>query len=825
YSKPEDPNELFQKLLGDLKELAEYRNSQSRDRPIFLNDDEDHSDQNKECFENSSDEIATSNYNEENEEPRQDFYIHQLIEKCSTEEVKNIVEQPVERKTHIEKSLQKFRVIHKISISLKNTSQISPVHAVAPILSTKEPEYSPSMGYEHSNTTSEIESNEIIKSGVEELIPILSEDEVTLEDKRECDMLVCEDSSTSDVCDNHFDIFSDSKIDDDISVYDDDFEDIEYVEASLSDPEIVSVKEENPDQERLINLMKNDISNDSRDPLLEEDDLFLASDNSIPPGIENFADDSEVDIRFLKELLIDDFILSHETSDSNFEDNPLLKGRGFPGQNKTPGPWKEVSSKTQISKQFYQNNQALKLKYQRLKHNRVHMDCHPDNPCAIPHFDQTAMIKGKEGSKRLEANFNLSTRIEKIGEDLAFLLLDIIFYTQKHYIKLPETLGDPGKFLIPGDFPGKAECLALADLGASINQMPLSVWNKLSLPDFTPMCMTLELADHSISCLVGVAEDVYVKVGSFHFPADFVVIDFDADPRVTLILGRSFLKTERALIDVFEGELTLRVGKEAITFNLDQTSRYSANYSDMTAKRIGVIDMACEEYSQEVLGFSDVITSGNPTPYYDPIVSTTSPTLTLFGNSDFLLEEVDAFLAIEYDPTSPKVDQCYLDPEGDILLLEAFLNDDPSLPPPNQGNYLPEVRKELKICEAKYDKSSIDKPPEVKLKDLPPHLEYVFLEGDDNPVHCVPKKGGFTVVENEDNELIPTYLVMGWRVCIDYYKLNETTRNDHFPLPFMDQMQERLPGNQYYCFLDGFSGYFQIPIDLKDREKTTFTCP
>nr|GEZ72650.1 reverse transcriptase domain-containing protein [Tanacetum cinerariifolium] len=133
------------------------------------------------------------------------------------------------------------------------------------------------------------------------------------------------------------------------------------------------------------------------------------------------------------------------------------------------------------------------------------------------------------------------------------------------------------------------------------------------------------------------------------------------------------------------------------TFNLDQTSRYSANYNDMTANRIDVIDMSCEEYSQEVLGFSDVISSGNPTPYYDPIVSTSSSTLTPFGDSDFLLEEVDAFLALEDDPTSPEVDQSY----------------------------------ELKICEAKIDKSSIDEPPEVELKDLPLHLEYAFLEGDD----------------------------------------------------------------------------------------------
>nr|GEZ52067.1 reverse transcriptase domain-containing protein [Tanacetum cinerariifolium] len=306
--------------------------------------------------------------------------------------------------------------------------------------------------------------------------------------------------------------------------------------------------------------------------------------------------------------------------------------------------------------------------------------------------------------------------------------------------KLPEKLVDPGKFLIPYDFPGMAECLALVDLGASINLMPMSVWNKLSLPDFSPTCMTLELVDRLISRSVGVAEDV---------------------------------------------------------------------------------------------------------------------------NSDFLLEEVDAFLALGDDPTSPKVDQSYVDTKGEILLLEAFLNDDPSIPPLNQGNYLPQVRKELKICEAKTNKSSIDEPLEGSDPEFCTHkilmeedfeaavqhqrrfnpkihdviknevlklldVGLIYPVSDSpwvSPVHRVPKNGSFTVVENEDNELILTCLVTGWRVCIDYRKLNEATHKDHFPLPFMDQMLERLAGNQYYCFLDGFFGYFQIPINPKDQEKTTFTSP
>nr|GFA13307.1 reverse transcriptase domain-containing protein [Tanacetum cinerariifolium] len=159
---------------------------------------------------------------------------------------------------------------------------------------------------------------------------------------------------------------------------------------------------------------------------------------------------------------------------------------------------------------------------------------------------------------------------------------------------------------------------------------------------------------------------------------------------------------------------------KSVTFNLDQILRYSTNYDTELINRIDVIDVACEEYSQEILVFS---VSGNPTPSTEPIVSTSSPTLTPFRDCDFLLEETDAFLAIEDEPILSEIDDSYYDSEGDILLLKEFLNDDPSSPP------LPP--QELKVVEPKNEKSSIDEPPMIELKDLPPHLEYTFLEGDD----------------------------------------------------------------------------------------------
>ncbi|GJS08056.1 reverse transcriptase domain-containing protein [Tanacetum coccineum] len=221
--------------------------------------------------------------------------------------------------------------------------------------------------------------------------------------------------------------------------------------------------------------------------------------------------------------------------------------------------------------------------------------------------------------------------------------------------KLPGKLGDPGKFLIPCDFLELDECLALVDLGASINLMPLSIWKKLSLPELTPTRMTLELANRLVSYPVGVAEDVFVKVGK---------------------------------------------------------------YNDESVNRIDVLDITCEEYAQEVIRFLDSSMSGNPTPSSNPIITTSSLSLTPFEGGDFVLEEIEACLPS--DSILPGIDDADFDPEGDILLLEKLLKNNPPSPlPPKELNF-----EELKII-----KSSIDDPSELELKDLPSHLEYAFLEG------------------------------------------------------------------------------------------------
>ncbi|GJU05610.1 reverse transcriptase domain-containing protein [Tanacetum coccineum] len=428
--------------------------------------------------------------------------------------------------------------------------------------------------------------------------------------------------------------------------------------------------------------------------------------------------------------------------------------------------------------------------------------------------------------------------------------------------KLSEKLGDPGRFLIPCDFSEFDNYLALADLGASINLMPLSIWKKLGFSGLTETKMVLELADRTISKPTGVAENVFVKVGKFYFPADFVVLDFIADPRVPLILGRPFLRTAHALIDVYEGEITLRNDDQSLTLKCGDAPSISYNNLE-SLKKVDLIDAACEIYSQEVLGFSDSVAYNNPSPYYDPIVSTSSPTLTPFDESDFLLfEEADAFIAIDDEPVSPVFNATYYDPEGDILILEALLNNDP-LPHPNQEDYSPGIQKDLKVVEPK--KSSLEyatsyepkvELPEVELKELPPHLEYAFLE-ENNKLPVIISKD---LSQDEKTSLINVLKnrkqAIAWKLsdirgidpefCShkilledDYEPSVQHQRrvNPKIHDVIKKEVEKLLDAGLIYPISDSpwvspvhpkrwyDRWYFQIPIDPKDQEKTTFTCP
>nr|GEZ84809.1 reverse transcriptase domain-containing protein [Tanacetum cinerariifolium] len=253
--------------------------------------------------------------------------------------------------------------------------------------------------------------------------------------------------------------------------------------------------------------------------------------------------------------------------------------------------------------------------------------------------------------------------------------------------KLPEKLGDPGRFLIPCDLSEFDNCLALADLGASINLMPRSIWKKLKLPTLYDTIIVLELADRTISKPTGVAENIFVKVGE-------IILRHD------------------------DQSLTLKCGdKPSISYN---------NFQFLN--KVDLIDATCEEYSQEVLGFFDVANEVS-TPYFEPIVSNSSPVLTPFNESDFYLKEIEDCL--NNDSNSEGVEDSEFDMERDIIILEAILNSDPEPPLPNQKHYFPEAHNDLKVVERKNDKSSNDEPPEVELKELPPHLEYAFL-GENN---------------------------------------------------------------------------------------------
>ncbi|MFS7949268.1 putative nucleotidyltransferase, Ribonuclease H [Helianthus anomalus] len=412
--------------------------------------------------------------------------------------------------------------------------------------------------------------------------------------------------------------------------------------------------------------------------------------------------------------------------------------------------------------------------------------------------------------------------------------------------RLPTKMGDPGSFTLPCLIGNMSVSHALADLGASINLMPYKVFTKLDLGEPSPTRMSIRLAGRSIKYPRGFVENMLVKIDKFVFPVDFVILDMDEDSRVPLILGRPFLNTARTIVDVAAGQITLRVNDEHVTFDIKRSMQHPQCHDDKL--------------------------------YYVDIV--------------------DACVCSHFQGTIDEIDSDTRLSCGDLIGItqEGHDFEQPVYQIGDDGSQSPERFLEISHVKEEEAEPSVEDPTPLELKELPPHLEYAFLdeerrlpviisaslEKDEknqllevlrlhkraiawkimdikgiNPSFCthkilmedeykpcaqhqrrlnpnmqdvvkkevVPKKGGMTVVSNDRDELIPTRTVTGWRVCIDYRKLNDATRKDHFPLPFIDQMLERLSGKLYYCFLDGFSGYFQIPIAPEYQEKTTFTCP
>nr|GEW43318.1 hypothetical protein [Tanacetum cinerariifolium] len=340
--------------------------------------------------------------------------------------------------------------------------------------------------------------------------------------------------------------------------------------------------------------------------------------------------------------------------------------------------------------------------------------------------------------------------------------------------KLPEKLGDPGKFLIPCDFPRMEVCHALADLGASINLMPLSIWKKLSFElakvPSNENCLAMLLKklpeklgdpDRLITHPKGVIEDVFVKVGKFHFPTEFIVVDFNADPRIPLILGRSFLRISRALIDVYGEEITIKVH----------------------------------------------------------IVKSSSPTLTSFRESDFLLAEIKDFLNDDSIPT--RIENSVYDLEGDILFLEKLLNEDPFQLPPM----------DLKLAKDSKEKSSVEELPELELKEyrlILKTLKYVLKS----------HKWAIAWKISDIKGIDPRFCTHKILMMDDYKPAIQSQRrvNPKIHDVIKKEVIKLFDAGMIYPICDSpwvspihcvpkKGGYFQIPIDPKDQEKTTFTCP
>lgn len=436
--------------------------------------------------------------------------------------------------------------------------------------------------------------------------------------------------------------------------------------------------------------------------------------------------------------------------------------------------------------------------------------------------------------------------------------------------KNPKKLKDPGSVTIPCTIGDRTFKKALIDLGASVSLMPLSIYKKLGIGRVRDTNMTLQFADKSFKYPYGIVEDVLVKVDKFIFPVDFVVLEMEEDDDIPLILGRPFLQTGRCLIDLEDGTLTLKVDDEVVKLNVLKAMKHPKEKEE--CYRVDMLNYIVKEKLQtevpvlpleRVLSLPPEIVQESSDPRECdvlamleafPSYNRRTPTRweELHPKEEVVVENSKKASVVELKQLPSHLKYVFLDEKEKCpAIISASLSkleeekllrvlrmykgamgwsiDDLKGISPTfcmhkilmEDNFKPVVQPQRRLNPAMKE---VIRKEVVKL--LEAGLIYPISDSSwVSPVQVVPKKGGTTVVMNEKNELIPTRTVTGWRVCIDYRRLNTATRKDHFPLPFIDQMLERLAGHDYYCFLDGYSGYNQIAIAPEDQEKTAFTCP
>ena len=375
--------------------------------------------------------------------------------------------------------------------------------------------------------------------------------------------------------------------------------------------------------------------------------------------------------------------------------------------------------------------------------------------------------------------------------------------------------------------------------------------------------MTLQLADRSITRPYDVVEDVLVKVHQFRFHVDFVIMDIEEDSDIPLILGHLFMLTTKCVVDMGNSNLEISVDDQKVTFNLfevikhpndhkacfkvetveqevDMVVQYMAPHSPLEKALINVVDYLIKEEEKNLRTCLEDLDKLKTIPSKECAFE------ELKKDSTIEKPKVDLkilpahlkYVFLENDEAKPVVINNTLSPDEEFQLVEVLKKHRAAIgwhisylkgisPSYCMHKIMMEAGyKPVRQPQQRLNPSMKEEARKEVLKLLEARLIYPISDNAwVSHVQVVPKKGGMTMVRNEKNDLIPTRAVTGWRMCIDYRKLNDATRNYHFPLPFMNQMLKRLAEKLFYCFLDGYSGYNQIVVDPNDQEKTVFTCP